>query len=47
MDELMQEYGGSLLGIIGGLTVIGIVSGFCFSGGKLADLLTLLGEMAC
>ncbi len=47
MDELMQEYGGNLLGVIGGLVVVGIVAKLLFSGGKLAELLALLGSMAC
>lgn len=47
MDEWMHEYGGSLLGVIGGAAVIGVVIKLFFAGGKLAELLTLLGNMAC
>ncbi|MBO5372423.1 MAG: hypothetical protein J6A75_06865 [Lachnospiraceae bacterium] len=47
MDEIIQEYGGMLLGLIGGIAVLKIVSKLVFSGGILAEVLTKIGIMAC
>lgn len=47
MQELLEEYGSSVLGVLGGLAVIGILAKLLFSGGLLARLLLMLGTMAC
>lgn len=47
MDEIIEEYGGMLLGIFAGLAVIGIVAKLVFSGGMLGELLISLGNLAC
>lgn len=47
MEEIIQEYGGMFIGLIGGLIVIKIISELLFSGGRLIELLVQLGIMAC
>lgn len=47
MDEIIEEYGGLILGIFAGLTVLGIAAKMVFSDGMLGDLLMELGNMAC
>jgi len=47
MQEILEEYGSSILGVLGGVTVIGILTKLLFSGGILGELLLLLGSMAC
>ena len=47
MQEVLEEYGNSILSVLGGITVIGILAKLLFSGGILGELLLLLGTMAC
>lgn len=47
MDEIMEEYGGLLIGVPVGILIIGIVAKLILSGGLLGELLTKLGNMAC
>lgn len=47
MDEIIEEYGGLILGISAGLAVLGIAAEMVFSNGMLGELLMELGSMAC
>ncbi len=47
MNEIVEEYGGLLIGIPVGIAVIGIAARLIFSGGLLGELLIKLGNMAC
>lgn len=47
MNEIMEEYGGLLIGIPAGVIVMGIVAKLIFSEGLLGTFIIELGNMAC
>ncbi len=47
MDEIIEEYGGVILGIFAGIAVVGVVARLLGAGGMLREMILLLGNMAC
>lgn len=47
MEQLIEEYGMTAVGVFTGILVFSLTLGLIFSGGILGNLIILLGNAAC
>lgn len=47
MDEIMEEYGGTLIAMFGGVLIFAVMAGLMEGNGMLGRIIIWLGNHAC